>query len=669
MKYESEYHILSIQQGLIPPEDQALKLCSCGHYHVKETASTVELYLANRQHRWKEMRIVQKDFFMGMAKEVTQYEKDMLALLKLPDIETVRRSIVDNNIERTGKFNYTESMQAGVKRIFKEWEQTFIGGIELKQTEEERTSLLKWFVQLAYIIGFNETRKLIARILPLGLPENYLDNFIANMNNPYFINMLLAGATRIKTKIALDNLRLVQKTLLAMAADGSYPLDVGRFLHKKIGEGDLWYWMRIARSEAVLAANAAYNQMVKEVGTRYEKWSAAAGACPVCGNLNGQVWRTGDGPEPVSDTHPHSVERWCKIYTIDGWKEIHAIKIGDLVLTHKGRFMPVTKLHKHTEYNQDMLEIGYKNKDYQKGKQSYTTLKLSDNHPISINGEWKPVREIKSGDIIRVLATRCKTCDELIPYSRWRNMTGQESDYCCQSCNTKATVKKFGGDYLTAAFHKNTRELFKQGKHHFQLDKKLQSKCNSGNSRIKYNTKAEQILKKAMNDSGINFIHQFMIKRPELRGCSINGKMNRFYKIDFVIPDLNIAIECNGKYWHKKTDYQEIRKQFIKDNGFTLIEFKNEEIFNNTDRCIDKINRMMKNHSGKYEFKNIPIEIIKRYNAKKITLYNLSVREDESYIAKGFVVHNCLCVRIPLFEWRGVTQPKYDKEENNPYKP
>ena len=32
---------------------------------------------------------------------------------------------------------------------------------------------------------------------------------------------------------------------------------------------------------------------------------------------------------------------------------------------------------------------------------------------------------------------------------------------------------------------------------------------------------------------------------------------------------------------------------------------------------------------------------------KKVTLYNFSVEEDESYIAKGIVVHNCRCIMLP----------------------
>jgi intein/homing endonuclease len=41
------------------------------------------------------------------------------------------------------------------------------------------------------------------------------------------------------------------------------------------------------------------------------------------------------------------------------------------------------------------------------------------------------------------------------------------------------------------------------------------------------------------------------------------------------------------------------------------------------------------------------IKVDKWKSAKYETLYNFSVAGDESYIAKGFVVHNCRCIWVP----------------------
>jgi len=90
-----------------------------------------------------------------------------------------------------------------------------------------------------------------------------------------------------------------------MSYNGRWPIEVGRKLHDIIGEGAAWYWQRIARSEATLAAGLAFDKMAAENGTNFEEWSAGTGCCIICAWLDGKVWRRGEGPHPVSDTHPH----------------------------------------------------------------------------------------------------------------------------------------------------------------------------------------------------------------------------------------------------------------------------------------------------------------------------------------------------------------------------
>jgi len=50
-----------------------------------------------------------------------------------------------------------------------------------------------------------------------------------------------------------------------------------------------------------------------------------------------------------------------------------------------------------------------------------------------------------------------------------------------------------------------------------------------------------------------------------------------------------------------------------------------------------------------YVFVGCPILAIEKWEVKQpCTLYNLSVGDDESYIAEGVVVHNCECVKMPM---------------------
>jgi len=57
-------------------------------------------------------------------------------------------------------------------------------------------------------------------------------------------------------------------------------------------------------------------------------------------------------------------------------------------------------------------------------------------------------------------------------------------------------------------------------------------------------------------------------------------------------------------------------------------------------------------------FKVYEIKAIKRYKIEEeIDLYNLSVEEDESYVAKGFLVHNCMCYWTPVYDKDTLTKP------------
>ena len=118
----------------------------------------------------------------------------------------------------------------------------------------------------------------------------------------------------------------------------------------------------------------------------------------------------------------------------------------------------------------------------------------------------------------------------------------------------------------------------------------------------------------------------------------------RYYKIDFVIPEHNIAIECDGEYWHQDKEADRIRQTEIEKKGFTFIRFSGNEIRNNLSFCSDEIDRVLNNHDDNYDFIEIEINNIKKYKQKQITpitKYNLEVETDNSYIVNGVVVHNC----------------------------
>jgi len=82
-------------------------------------------------------------------------------------------------------------------------------------------------------------------------------------------------------------------------------------------------------------------------------------------------------------------------------------------------------------------------------------------------------------------------------------------------------------------------------------------------------------------------------------------------------------------------------------------------------------NILILNHSGMYKFIDVRVDKVDKRTRKNTIFYNLSVDEDESYIANGFVVHNCLCVRMPLYVTERPIMRAWERETpyERPYTP
>jgi len=126
--------------------------------------------------------------------------------------------------------------------------------------------------------------------------------------------------------------------------------------------------------------------------------------------------------------------------------------------------------------------------------------------------------------------------------------------------------------------------------------------------------------------------------------------------VDFALPSLKIAIECDGDYWHKQQPKRDQRRQrMIEGQGWTVVRFSEREINERLDSVEEKVLRIAANHSGQYRF--MPCKVLSVQTEERCrtgTLYNLSVQEDESFVAKGIIVHNCRCVLLAQLSEKGL---------------
>ena len=421
-----------------------------------ETPSIIELQLASRMHRWKDLQKLQRDFYKALEDKVWEYERDALKLFGLPSLEDLQRDAegaADTGKDFTKAFELTPTKRRAYLRIMKEWMLDLIGRDKIL-TNEQIANLEKSFylsfadavkldlADLAIAKQYKYTSMSIYGKQPIGaeiMPiydfnmlsgfsigqrntwKQILDNYrsslrqqglndeqvesrvrellrteiipqASNRHLAYFMN---TGKNRIQANISSKIYAGVLKTLQQMAREGRPPLEVGRYLHRMYG-GQLWQWLRIARSEPVLAYNAAFDEQSKAAGVNYEEWNCASGACDICLAFDGRVWRLGFGPQPVSDTHPHCTLSDTKIVTYDGLKEIKDVEVGELVLTHKDRYQKVTFKHIHEEKNQRLiyLSAGYLN--------IVETIPLTLNHPIFLNGKWVDAGKVQIRDKVRM---------------------------------------------------------------------------------------------------------------------------------------------------------------------------------------------------------------------------------------------------------------------------
>ena len=297
----------SIILGLEPPGEHAI-FCGCGHCK-SDSPTLAELSLASSAHPWKEVRELQADFFNATIDLVSKYEQQALDIFGMPKIETVREAAITGDTDYAGTFTITPQQSGRYRKMLSEWQYELIADKELlkqDEQEDEQSAVYNWYMLQAFVIGLNRTKKQALLNIPADL-KPYIEaiNIVPDANNRYLQAVKRDGLKRIKIKLSKTQKDYVLSQLRIMAREGHNPLYAARWMHREF-EGNAWYWNRLARSESVLALNSSYDDWSDQAHVLYDVWSTGgSNPCPVCLSLDGQMWKRGEGPEPVGSTHPH----------------------------------------------------------------------------------------------------------------------------------------------------------------------------------------------------------------------------------------------------------------------------------------------------------------------------------------------------------------------------
>ena len=108
-----------------------------------------------------------------------------------------------------------------------------------------------------------------------------------------------------------------------------------------------------------------------------------------------------------------------------------------------------------------------------------------------------------------------------------------------------------------------------------------------------YKTNIEKRMEEALIEENIKFTSQFPIR------CRFG------YILDFAIPDLKIDIECDGEAWHPIGNSRDRnRNWFLRNNGWTILRFRGNEILNDIHTCVNKIKDTIKKEEEKHEIQS-----------------------------------------------------------------
>ena len=125
------------------------------------------------------------------------------------------------------------------------------------------------------------------------------------------------------------------------------------------------------------------------------------------------------------------------------------------------------------------------------------------------------------------------------------------------------------------------KEFYRQqmlGKHLSEKTKEKLRQARLKQKPIFKDTSIEQKIEKLLIREGIEYRKQVPL-------------LHKFI-VDFLIPNKNLVIECDGDYWHNRLGVQEkdkIRDNTLTQNGYTVIRLWEHEINKELPKCFERI--------------------------------------------------------------------------------
>ena len=335
-----------------------------------------------------------------------------------------------------------------------------------------------------------------------------------------------------------------------------------------------------------------------------------------------------------------------KVWTKQGLRSIDSIQVGDDVLTHKARWMPVTDVMSR-DVNEDLIVL-----ETEDG-----VVRLTKEHPVRVikhlgrnkgtRYEWIPVSDVSVGDIVQAYKSLgdCKACGTPL-FEKWN----KDKVFCSIECKAKIPNRKGktieSGDLGAISHASKVRGITKEinpnltGGIKTEEGKRLHREAITSES---FKETARRRAIRQWNDP------EFVKAQLDSRGESPNKLEKEFSEftglpfvgngeliIDGKRPDFlvgqNKVVELYGDYWHRgETGLDRIK--FFADRGYECLIVWENESRNDPYAVKERIKEFAMN-----KFSKVLSVSLEKYEGK---VYNLEVEEDNSYVTEAAVLHNC----------------------------
>lgn len=443
-----------------------------------------------------------------------------------------------------------------------------------------------------------------------------------------------------------------------------------RFLDKG---GRAWaggnYFDMLTRTLTSTVARAGYVDGMVRDGFDLATIEGGGDPCPACAAWRGVVVSVSgankDFPslkdaEADGVFHPNCfISHKTRVMTSRGWRQINRVAVGDLVLTHLGRFRKVAKLHRirrqRPECSVLVMEGGRR-------------LTVTTEHPVMADGRWTAAGAVRPGRRLAFLAAECERCGALTVHGR---------RFCSKSCASATSTENQWKDpehrrkmteqartrlvrgyangtidriAVTRAAMAATRAAVAAGTHPFQRSETHVAANRALAARHGGGTWLERRFAWALRQRGM----RPMTQHPIPSGKKDAMGRDRYFFADFAFPARHLAVEVDGVRWHD-VERDVPRQRVMEKQGWTVLRYGQARVDEDLMGCADEVGRVLANHAHQYRFTDKAVRRTRRFiPGKPVTLWNLSVVQDESFVvAGGFVVHNCCC------------EPRYVDEETD----